>query len=65
MKRQDKDILLKDAFTISQAVKKSGMPKRSIYNRIERGAITPFVFGERYLLDKKTVTKLKREYLTV
>ena len=62
MKPETTNLLLKDVFTISQVVEKSGIPKRTIYNRIERGAITPLKFGGRFLLDKKTVERLRHEY---
>ncbi len=45
--------------TVRQAAKKSGVPLRTIYHFLERGAVKPIMFAGRMLLDVQTVGKLQ------
>jgi DNA-binding transcriptional MerR regulator len=45
--------------TIKQAAKTSGVPLRTIYHFLERGAVKPLSLGGRMLLDIQTVGKLQ------
>ena len=59
--RKMQNLKLSDIFTISQAVSATGIKKRTLYRRIESGVIKPFLFAEKWFLDRQTVNSLKRQ----
>ena len=59
--RKMQNLKLSDIFTISQAVSVTGIKKRTLYRRIELGAIKPFLFAEKWFLDRQTVNSLKKQ----
>ena len=61
LSRKLQTLKLNDIFTISQAVSATGIKKRTLYRRIELGVIKPFLFAEKWFLDRHTVNSLKKQ----
>lgn len=61
LSRKAQNLKLSDIFTISQAVEATGAKKRTIYRRIEVGAIKPILLADTFFLDKQTVNNLKKQ----